>query len=139
MPQFTLMVYGNFKPGLKSVDEAIRRRMKLIPFTVTIPKEKRDKDLMTKLKAEWGGILPVDDRGLPDLAARGTGRRRQCVEDATAEYLQEEDLIGRWIEECCVRDPQALTLHSGSVRVRGRAGPNAHAPSSDRASSWRPS
>ena len=37
MPQFTLMIYGNFKPGLKSVDEAIRRRMKLIPFTVTIP------------------------------------------------------------------------------------------------------
>ena len=35
-----------------------------------------------------------------------------CVEAATAEYLQEEDLIGRWIEECCVRDPQALTQHS---------------------------
>ena len=35
----------------------------------------------------------------------------ECVEDATAEYLQEEDTIGRWIDECCVRDPQALTLH----------------------------
>ena len=36
----------------------------------------------------------------------------QCVEAATAEYLHEEDLIGRWIEECCIRDPQALTAHS---------------------------
>ena len=34
-----------------------------------------------------------------------------CVEAATAEYLHEEDMIGRWIDECCVRDPQALTLH----------------------------
>ena len=57
VPQYTLMIYGNFKPGLKSVDEAIRRRMKLIPFTVTIAKDKRDKDLITKLKAEWAASL----------------------------------------------------------------------------------
>ena len=36
-PQFKLMIAGNHKPGLRSVDEAIRRRLDLIPFTVTIP------------------------------------------------------------------------------------------------------
>ena len=36
-PQFKLLIAGNHKPGLRSVDEAIRRRMHLIPFTVTIP------------------------------------------------------------------------------------------------------
>ena len=73
MPQFTLMIYGNFKPGLKSVDEAIRRRMKLIPFTVTIPKDKRDKKLIDEAQGGVGRHSAVDDRGLPDLAARGTG------------------------------------------------------------------
>jgi putative DNA primase/helicase len=37
VPQFKLVVAGNHKPGLRNVDEAIRRRLHLIPFTVTIP------------------------------------------------------------------------------------------------------
>ncbi len=110
VPQFTLMIYGNFKPGLKSVDEAIRRRMKLVPFTVTIAKAKRDKELITKLKAEWGGILAWMIEGCMIWQREGLVTPK-CVEDATAEYLHEEDMIGRWIDECCVRDPQALTLH----------------------------
>src|SRR6266436_8900843 len=48
---------GNHKPALRTVDEAIRRCIDLIPFTVTIPADKRDKDLSEKLKAEWPGIL----------------------------------------------------------------------------------
>ena len=56
-PQFKLVIAGNHKPGLRSVDEAIRRRFNLVPFTVTIPTEKRDKELSEKLKPEWSGIL----------------------------------------------------------------------------------
>ena len=37
LPQFKLIIAGNHKPGLRSVDEAIRRRFHLIPFNVTIP------------------------------------------------------------------------------------------------------
>jgi putative DNA primase/helicase len=55
VPQFKLVIAGNHKPGLRSVDEAIRRRFNLIPFTVTIPPEKRDRELGQKLKAEWPG------------------------------------------------------------------------------------
>ena len=51
-PQFKLMIAGNHKPGLRSVDEAIRRRFHLIPFTVTIPPEERDLELGDKLKGE---------------------------------------------------------------------------------------
>ena len=56
-PQFKLMISGNHKPALRNVDEAMRRRLHLIPFTVTIPPDERDPDLAGKLKAEWGGIL----------------------------------------------------------------------------------
>ena len=41
-PAFKLVIAGNHKPGLRSVDEAIRRRFNLVPFTVTIPPEERD-------------------------------------------------------------------------------------------------
>jgi putative DNA primase/helicase len=36
-PQFKLFIAGNHRPGLRSVDEAIRRRFHLVPFAVTIP------------------------------------------------------------------------------------------------------
>lgn len=51
-PQFKLVIAGNHRPGLRSTDEAIRRRLRLIPFNVTIPKGERDKELGEKLKAE---------------------------------------------------------------------------------------
>ena len=57
MPQFKLLIAGNHKPTLRNVDEAIRRRMYLIPFTVTIPEDERDETLTEKLRAEWPGIL----------------------------------------------------------------------------------
>src|ERR1019366_636472 len=63
-PQFKLFVAGNHKPGLRSVDEAMRRRFNLLPFTVTIPVAERDLELGQKLREEWGGDSPVDDRRL---------------------------------------------------------------------------
>ena len=54
---FKLMISGNHKPWLSSVNEAIRRRFHLIPFSVTIPLEDRDKHLFDKLKLEWPGVL----------------------------------------------------------------------------------
>src|SRR5207248_7135757 len=35
LPLFKLIIAGNHKPSLRSVDEAIRRRFHLVPFTVT--------------------------------------------------------------------------------------------------------
>ena len=65
LPQFKLFIAGNHKPTLRSVDEAIRRRFHLIPFTLTIPPKERDGTLTEQLRAEWAGILRLDDRGLP--------------------------------------------------------------------------
>ena len=70
-PQFKLMVAGNHKPSLRGVDEAIRRRLHLIPFTVTIPPDERDPDLPEKLKAEWPAILRWAIDGCLDWQQRG--------------------------------------------------------------------
>jgi len=56
-PQFKIVIAGNHRPGLRSVDEAIRRRFNLVPFATTIPSEERDPELTEKLRNEWPGIL----------------------------------------------------------------------------------
>jgi putative DNA primase/helicase len=45
LPQFKLIIAGNHKPALRTVDEAIRRRLHLIPWNVVIPPAERDKKL----------------------------------------------------------------------------------------------
>ena len=106
-PQFKLIIAGNHKPGLRSVDEAIRRRFNLIPFTVTIPPEERDKTLPEKLKAELPGILAWMINGCTDWLERGLTPPK-TVTDATAAYLESEDAIAAWIEDCATRDASSF-------------------------------
>ena len=105
-PAFKLMIAGNHKPSLRSVDESIRRRFNLLPFTVTIPPEERDRELFEKLKAEWPGILRWMIEGCLQWQRNGLDQPK-AVRDATAAYLEAEDAVGAWIEECCQRRPQA--------------------------------
>jgi putative DNA primase/helicase len=103
-PQFKLIIAGNHKPALRTVDEAIRRRFYLVPFVVTIPPEERDPDLAEKLKNEWPGILRWMVDGCLDWQRRGLDPPA-AVRDATAAYLEEEDVVATWLDECCVVDP----------------------------------
>jgi putative DNA primase/helicase len=104
VPQFKLMVAGNHKPGLRSVDEAMRRRLHLVPFTVTIPKEERDPRLSEKLRDEWPGILQWAIDGCLAWQLHGLNPPNVVLE-ATNEYFEAEDALGRWIEEACVTGP----------------------------------
>jgi putative DNA primase/helicase len=99
-PQFKLVLVGNHRPALRSVDEAIRRRFNLVPFTVTIPAGERDPNLCEKLKAEWPGILAWAIEGC--LAWQREGLNPPAVvRAATADYFGGEDALGRWIDERC--------------------------------------
>ena len=102
-PAFKLVIAGNHKPGLRGVDEAIRRRFHLVPFTVTIANP--DRDLPERLKAEWPGILRWAIDGC--LAWQRIGLSPPAiVREATDTYLGEEDAIARWVDECCVTGRQ---------------------------------
>jgi putative DNA primase/helicase len=105
-PQFKLFIIGNHKPGLRSVDEAIRRRFLLIPFTVTIPLEERDQHLKSKLRTEGPGILAWALRGCLEWQRNGLSPPPIVIE-ATAVYLEAEDALAAWIEEACDVDAQA--------------------------------
>lgn len=104
-PQFKLFIAGNHKPGLKSVDEAIRARFNLVPFTVTIPPGERDPGLSEKLWEEAPGILAWAIEGCLDWQAVRL-RPPGAVSVATEEYFDSEDAIMIWRRECCVMAPQ---------------------------------
>jgi P4 family phage/plasmid primase-like protien len=103
VPQFKLVIAGNHKPGLRGVDEAIRRRMHLIPFTMTIPLAERDQHLFEKLKAEWGAILQWAIDGCLEWQRIGLAPPPAVIA-ATDKYLHDEDALGQWIEERCSID-----------------------------------
>jgi putative DNA primase/helicase len=108
IPECKLVIAGNHKPGLRSVDEAIRRRLHLIPFTVTIPQEDRDPHLTEKLRTEFPGILAWAIRGCLEWQQHGLNPPA-IVRNATADYLADEDAIGRWLEDDCARDETVWT------------------------------
>ncbi|MDB0511613.1 phage/plasmid primase, P4 family [Ralstonia solanacearum] len=109
-PQFKLFVAGNHKPAIRNIDEAMKRRLHLIPFTITVPPERRDKHLQQKLLAERDGILAWAVQGCLDWQRLGRLQPPQQVLDATEEYFEAEDALGRWLDERCVREANAKTL-----------------------------
>jgi putative DNA primase/helicase len=111
IPQFKLLIAGNHKPSLRSVDEAIRRRIHLIPFVITIPPAERDLYLEAKLKSEWPGILHWAVQGCLEWQRIGLKPPR-AVREATENYLHDEDTLSQWIEECCVVGPSYRELSS---------------------------
>jgi putative DNA primase/helicase len=106
-PQFKIMIMGNHKPSVRSVDEAIKRRLKLLPFIVTIPKHERDPDLAEKLKAEWPGILYWMISGLVEWRKLKGLVPPPAVISATDSYLESEDAIAAWMADWCERDNNA--------------------------------
>jgi putative DNA primase/helicase len=108
-PNFKLLLAGNHKPGLRSVDEAIRRRFHLLPFLAIIPPDERDDQLGEKLKAERPGILAWMIQGCLDWQRRGL-EPPEVVKAATAEYLEAEDALAAWKREAGDADPNAFEL-----------------------------
>lgn len=98
-PEFKIWVATNHKPVIRGTDVGIWRRIKLIPFEVNIPKKKVDKELKSKLRAEFPQILRWIVNGSIKWHESGV-TEPQCVADAVKDYKQEMDLLANFIEEC---------------------------------------
>ena len=107
-PEGKLLIYGNHKPVIKGDDFGIWRRIRLVPFAVTIPEAEVDPKLTDKLRAELPGILAWAVRGCLDWQAHGLGNA-EAVHQATAEYRESSDVLGAWFSECCKLDPTLTT------------------------------
>ena len=103
-PQFTLWLASNHKPIIKGGDHGIWRRIKLVPFAVTIPPEKQDQDLPSKLKAEGPGILNWMIQGCREWQRQGLNPPLEVM-TAVSEYRSEMDLLAEFLDEKCILGP----------------------------------
>jgi putative DNA primase/helicase len=104
-PTHKLWIYGNHRPNVKGNDHGIWRRIKLVPFRVQIPKEAKDPYLPGKLAAEMPGILNWAIKGCIEWQRLGVGSAR-LVDEATADYREDEDEMGEFLGEMCITTGQ---------------------------------
>ncbi len=109
-PEFKIFLATNHKPVIRGTDLAIWRRIRLIPFTVTIPESEQDKELPRKLLAEASGILNWAIEGCLAWQREGLGVPEE-VKQATEQYRNEMDALAQFISDCCIADPKAKVLN----------------------------
>lgn len=105
-PTHKLYLAANHKPEIRGTDHAMWRRIRLIPYTVTIPDDEQDKQLPDKLLAEAAGILAWLVQGCLEWQRDGLVPP-ESVKNATSAYKDEMDALGDFITECCVLFPGA--------------------------------
>lgn len=109
-PEFKPWLATNHKPQVRG-DRALWNRLKLIPFHVTIPKERQKPrhEVMAMFRREFSGILNWALEGCVEWQRNGLGIPEEVVA-ATREYEAEQDTFAMFLEEKCVRAPNARAL-----------------------------
>src|SRR5262249_34665765 len=106
-PGFKLLLFGNHKPVLKTVDEAWRRRFHIIPFT--FKPARADNTLKARLREEYARMLQWAIDGCLDWQRNGLIVPER-VRRETEGYFTTQDLFGAWVEEECEVGPFADTV-----------------------------
>jgi len=101
-PEFKLWLVTNHRPRVDGSDDAIWARLRLIPFEVSF-EGREDKTIGDQLAAEAEGILAWAVRGCLEWRRDGLGLPAK-VAAATAEYRQDEDVLGAFLDERCTMD-----------------------------------
>lgn len=99
-PKFKIWMATNHLPIIRGTDDGIWRRIKIIPFNIQIPKEKVDKRLEYKLKAEYTGILNWIVQGAIMWQQEGL-EDPEAVRQVIENYRAEMDPLDAFLEECC--------------------------------------
>lgn len=107
-PSHLLLLLTNNKPHAPARDYALWARIHLIPFNMSFVgnpsaenERKADPDLLEKLKCEASGILAWLVRGCLDWQKQGLNPP-DTVTAATKEYQRDEDIMGHFIDACCI-------------------------------------
>lgn len=108
VPQLKLWLATNHRPEISGGGKAVWSRVRLVPFEVEIPEDERDPDLKAKLLEEANGILAWAIRGCLEWQRTGL-REPQTITAANRGYEEDEDVLGAWIEDCCVVEPNVWT------------------------------
>ena len=107
-PEFKLWFVANDDPRVRSTDDALWRRMRVIPFDVVIPDNEVDPELPNKLRSEWPGILAWAMHGCLKWQRDGL-HTPEIVETATSSYRKRADHVQRFLRECTIQEEHAET------------------------------
>lgn len=114
-----LWVASNHAPATDDTSHGFWRRVRLVPFEVTIPEGERDTNLAAKLRAELPGILNWALQGLSAYREQGLAAPAK-VNEATSAYQAEEDTVAAWVSVSLDDAPGGYVaskeLHAGYVR-----------------------
>lgn len=99
-PRYQIIIVGNHEPEVDGADDAILRRLHVIPFEVS--PENPDRLLFEKLKAEHGRILAWAIEGTRLWLDEGLVPP-PAVQERTDEYKSEEDPVTSFVRDCCVQ------------------------------------
>ena len=102
---FKLVIYGNHQPQLRSVTDALRSRIKIVPFRASFV-GREDGTLPARLRAESGYVLNWLIEGHAKWIA--AGRRLpacEAVDEASRDYFSSQSTVETWIDECVDRVP----------------------------------
>lgn len=126
-PVAKIWLVTNHRPRITGTDDGIWRRLVTVPFGEYIGPAERDKHLGEKLRAELPGILAWAVRGC--LAWQEYGLRAPSpVREAAQDYRAEQDILGAFLDECCVNREAAVTPASSLYReYQSWSGDNGHA------------
>lgn len=100
LPTFKLWIAANAAP--RTSDDAMFRRIKRVPFPVSVPEDRVDRTLKSYLRdpASPGAraVLAWAARGAREWLEHGLGTA-QVVEEDTRRYHEEQDLLGMFVDE----------------------------------------
>jgi putative DNA primase/helicase len=99
--QASVFLATNHRPRVQGSDEAIWRRLQLVPFDYVVPDhEPRDPEQVRAiLHAERDGVLRWLVDGLRMWRAEGLDPAPDAIRAATATYRTESDPMAEWIED----------------------------------------
>ncbi len=118
-PSHKLWLSTNHKPEIRGTDHAIWRRIRLVPWSVTIPPAEKDMQLPEKLRRELAGVLAWAVRGCLDWQRGGLGESEE-VRQATQDYRIEMDVLAAFMDECCLVAPGVQAKFSDLYAEYGR-------------------
>jgi putative DNA primase/helicase len=130
-PTHKVILQTNHKPQVRGNDEGIWRRLRLVPFLARFwkadepgagddipPELMADQHLPEKLRTEAPGILAWMVRGCLAWQKGGLTLPEQ-VKLATQEYRAGEDLLSRWLEDCCISKAGDASFRAKSSDLYG--------------------
>ncbi len=97
-PLFKLWFVANDRPHVRATDDAIWRRIRVIPLNVKIPASEVDPDLSSKLRAELPGILSWAIRGALAWQRDGLDEPESVIA-ASAGWRKSVDHVRRFVTE----------------------------------------